>query len=88
MGTFGGITQFRSLVKNRTDFFDIAASGPVVGGAVALGLFLAGLASSAGGGEGLLPVPAQLFQGSLLLGTICQGILGIDPGNTKEVRAV
>jgi len=81
LGTFGSITQLKSLAKNRKDLFDFAAAGLVTGGTVSLGLFVAGLlASQAGGGAeaGLVPVPSQLFEGSLLLGGLCKLVLGAE----------
>ena len=80
LGTFGSVTQFKSLVRSRTDLFDFAAAGLAAGGAASLALFLAGLALSHGGGApeaGMVPVPAALFQGSLLLGTLSK--LALDP---------
>lgn len=81
LGTFGSITQLKSLAKNRTDLFDFAASGLVCGGVASLGMFIFGLvASHSGGGAdaGLLPVPTQLFQGSFLLGGLAKLALGAD----------
>ena len=49
LGTFGSVTQFKSLVRNRTDLFDFAAAGLGAGGAASLLLFLVGLAASHGG---------------------------------------
>ena len=92
LGTFGGITQIRSLLPDRATLFDYAAAGPLAGGAVAAAMFIAGLALSGGGGPvpdaataadtalaatgGLLPVPAALLQGSLLLGGVAKAALG------------
>lgn len=89
LGTFGSITQLKSLAKNRKELFDFAASGLVSGGVVSLALFIAGLmASQASGNVGdvannssslpLIPVPVSLFQGSLLLGGITKLALGSD----------
>lgn len=81
LATFGSITQLKSLAKNRTQLFDFAASGLISGGVISVALFIAGLiASHAGGGveAGLVPVPTQLFQGSLLLGGLSQLALGAD----------
>jgi hypothetical protein len=49
VGCFGSVTPFRSMVPKRADLFDVAVGGPAAGAAVALGLFVAGLAFSAGG---------------------------------------
>lgn len=81
LGTFGSITQIKSLVKNRKELFDFAASGLVGGGVASLVLFITGLVLSQHGGgaeAGLVPVPVQLFQGSLFLGSICKLVLGSD----------
>ena len=94
LGTFGSITQIKSLAKNKSDLFDFASAGLVGGFAASLVLFTAGLAASAagqGGGveaataAGLVPVPVQLFQGSLVLGSICKAVLGGDPSDTTNV---
>ena len=81
LGTFGAVTQLRSLAEDRESLFDFAAAGPIAGGVVAAVFFLAGLAmssSTGGGGEAtdLIPVPAALLQGSLLLGGLTQAVLG------------
>ena len=49
IGTFGAVTQFKSLVKNNTDMFDVSFSGPAAAAVTALALFVAGLVLSAGG---------------------------------------
>lgn len=81
LGTFGSITQIKNLAKNKKDLFDFAAAGLVGGGVASLALFIAGILASQGGGgaeAGLVPVPIQLFQGSLVLGSICKLALGTD----------
>lgn len=73
------MTPIKTLLPGREDLFDIAAAGPLAGGAMSLGMFVFGLAASkAGGGveAGLLPVPGSLFNGSLLLGGISSAVLG------------
>ena len=52
LGTFGSITQIKSLPKTREDIFDVAIAGPIAGTVVASTLFFYGLALSAGGGDG------------------------------------
>ena len=39
LGTFGTITQIKSIPENRSDFFDVAIAGPLCGGVTALALF-------------------------------------------------
>jgi hypothetical protein len=73
LGTFGSITQIKSLPKTRRDLFDVAIAGPIAGGTVAGTLFFYGLALSLNGDPNtLLPVPNELFNGSLLLGSVAQ----------------
>ena len=77
LGTFGSITQIKSLPRTREDLFDVAIAGPIAGGTVAGTLFAYGLALSLNGDPSeLLPVPSELFSGSLLLGSISQLFLG------------
>ncbi|CAL8466800.1 g6336 [Coccomyxa elongata] len=78
LGSFGALSQLKSLVRNRTDLFDLAFSGPAASGIVSAIVFIGGLVLSASGlpKEELLPVPASLFQGSLLLGGLARTVLG------------
>lgn len=46
IGTFGSVTEIKSVINDRTELFDVAASGPIVGMTVAAGLFIAGILSS------------------------------------------
>lgn len=48
IGTFGAVTQFKSLVKNNTDMFDVSFAGPAAAAATSLALFVVGLAWSTG----------------------------------------
>ena len=84
LGSFGSITQIKSLPKNREDLFDVSIAGPVAGGAVAGTLFAYGLALSAQGAD-LPPIPPELFSGSLLLGSISQLVLGDAAESAKGV---
>jgi hypothetical protein len=81
LGTFGAITQLRSLAADRAALLDFSLAGPAAGGAVAALLFFIGLASSGGDASSLIPVPAALLQGSLLLGGVAKAALaGAAPG--------
>ena len=45
------MTAFKSMVRTRTDLFDVAVAGPAAGGATALAIFALGLALTLGGSE-------------------------------------
>jgi membrane-associated protease RseP (regulator of RpoE activity) len=74
IGAFGAITRFESLVPDRSTLFDIALAGPATGGIVSLLMLVVGLCLSRSGGG--LEIPAQFFQGSILVGTIAKIVLG------------
>jgi membrane-associated protease RseP (regulator of RpoE activity) len=68
--------------------FDVAIAGPIAGGTVAGTLFFYGLALSLNGDPNtLLPVPNELFNGSLLLGSVAQLFLG-DAAQTAKGAAL
>ena len=86
LGTFGSITQIKSLPRTREDLFDVAIAGPIAGATVAGTLFAYGLALSLNGDASeLLPVPDQLFNGSLLLGSVSRLFLGEEAQTAKGV---
>ena len=74
IGAFGAITRFESLLPNRNVLFDIAIAGPAAGGIVSLVMLLVGLLLSHPGS--LFQVPAEFFQGSILVGTLARVVLG------------
>ncbi len=74
IGSFGAITRFESLVPNRTALFDISIAGPAAGGIVSLLMLVTGLVLSHEGST--FQVPAQFFQGSVLVGTLARIFLG------------
>lgn len=74
IGSFGALMRFESLLPNRSVLFDIAFAGPAVGGLVALGLLVTGLLLSHPGS--LFQIPADFFQGSILVGTLARVVLG------------
>jgi hypothetical protein len=57
LGSFGSVTQIKSLPKNREDLFDVSFAGPLAGTLVAGTLFAYGLVLSTGNGDNLLPIP-------------------------------
>lgn len=74
IGAFGAITRFESLLQNRKILFDISVAGPAAGGIVSLLMLLVGLLLSHQGS--LFQVPAEFFQGSILVGTLARVVLG------------
>ncbi|MBW4575296.1 MAG: site-2 protease family protein [Aphanothece sp. CMT-3BRIN-NPC111] len=74
IASFGAITRFQSLLPNRTVLFDIALAGPALGGIVSLLMLVIGLVLSHEGS--LFQLPAQFFQGSILVGTLARVVLG------------
>ncbi|CAG9463210.1 unnamed protein product [Pedinophyceae sp. YPF-701] len=79
LGSFGAVTQLKSLANNYSDLWDVAAAGPLAGALVSLSLFGMGLAMTADPSQAqadLVPVPTALFQGSLLLGGVARAVLG------------
>lgn len=75
LGWFGSITRIRSAVPNREALATVTAPGPLAGAAVSLGLFLVGLALTAGGIGGV-EVDSESFRESLLVGGVTQLVFG------------
>ncbi|MBE9167452.1 site-2 protease family protein [Pleurocapsales cyanobacterium LEGE 06147] len=74
IGSFGAITRFESLIPNRTVLFDVAFAGPAAGGIISLVMLITGLLLSHPGS--LFKLPAEFFQGSVLVGTLAKVTLG------------
>lgn len=74
LGSFGAITRFESILPNRKVMFDIALAGPAAGGVVSLLMLIVGLTLSHEGS--FFQVPAEFFQGSILVGTLAKVVLG------------
>ncbi|MEO0408288.1 MAG: site-2 protease family protein [Cyanobacteria bacterium P01_A01_bin.135] len=74
IGSFGALTRFESLLPNRSVLFDIAFAGPAAGALLSLGFLLAGLTLSHPGSA--FQIPAQFFQGSILVGTLARLLVG------------
>jgi membrane-associated protease RseP (regulator of RpoE activity) len=74
IGSFGAITRFESLLPGRTALFDVAFAGPAFGGVVAFAMLVLGLLLSHPGS--FFQLPAQFFQGSILVGSLARAVLG------------
>ncbi|CAI9289664.1 unnamed protein product [Lactuca saligna] len=78
LGSFGAITQFKSILPDKKTKVDISLAGPFAGAALSLSMFGVGLLLSLkpdAAGD-MVQVPSMLFQGSLLLGLISRATLG------------
>ncbi|XP_050203735.1 probable zinc metalloprotease EGY1, chloroplastic [Mercurialis annua] len=78
LGSFGAITQFKSIIPDRSTKVDISLAGPFAGAALSFSMFAVGLllSSNPTAAGDLVQVPSMLFQGSLLLGLISRATLG------------
>lgn len=78
LGSFGAITQFKSILPDRRTKVDISLAGPFAGAALSCAMFSVGLllSSNPDAAGDLVQVPSMLFQGSLLLGLISRATLG------------
>ncbi len=74
LGSFGGLTRIESVLPNRSVLFDVAFAGPAAGGLLAFVFLLLGLGLSPQFGS--LALPAEILQGSLLVGTLARTFLG------------
>ena len=93
LGTFGALRSIKSVVKDRTDLFDIAAAGPLAALAVSASLLAAGIMMSGGDADAavqssLIPVPEKIFQGSLFLGTIADKTIPHTGTGAKAVAMI
>lgn len=83
IGSLGAITPFASLLRNRSEMWDVSAAGPLAGTLAAGSLLVFGLAQSSGvdptdaaASASFISIPTQLFQNSLLLGGMARVALG------------
>ncbi|KAF1886907.1 hypothetical protein Lal_00046145 [Lupinus albus] len=86
LGSFGAITQFKSILPDRSTKVDISLAGPFAGAVLSFSMFAVGLLLSSNpdvAGD-LVQVPSLLFQGSLLLGLISRATLGYACGLTIQ----
>jgi membrane-associated protease RseP (regulator of RpoE activity) len=74
IGSFGALTRFESNLPNRSVLFDLAFAGPAAAGIISLGMLIIGLLLSHQGSQ--FQIPAEFFQGSILVGTLARVVLG------------
>lgn len=75
LGSFGAFSRMLSPLPNRTALFDIAIAPALASGLLSLMLLLIGLRLSAIG-MGSIDIPSQIFQASVLAGTLAKLFLG------------
>ncbi|XP_006826333.2 probable zinc metalloprotease EGY1, chloroplastic [Amborella trichopoda] len=87
LGSFGAITQFKSILPDRMTKVDVSMAGPLAGAALSFAMFGAGLflSSNPVSAGDLVEVPSTLFQGSLLLGLISRATLGFSAMHAATV---
>ncbi|XP_047337460.1 probable zinc metalloprotease EGY1, chloroplastic isoform X2 [Impatiens glandulifera] len=78
LGSFGAITQFKSILPDRKTQVDISLAGPFAGAVLSFTMFAVGLllSSNPDASADLVQVPSMLFQGSLFMGLISRATLG------------
>lgn len=72
IGVYGTITSLQSYPRKRSQLFDFAASGPIVGAAVSVITLIVGMVLTAGGdaADWFPQIPSALFHGSILVGSL------------------
>ena len=75
LGSFGAFSRIFSPLPNRTVLFDIAIAPALVSGILSLIMLIVGLRLSAIG-MGSIDIPSQIFQASVLAGTLAKAFLG------------
>ncbi len=75
LGSFGAFTRILSPLPNRIALFDIAIAPALISGLVSLIVLIIGLRLSAIG-LGTIDIPSQIFQASVLAGTLAKLFLG------------
>ena len=75
LGSFGAFSRILSPLPNRIALFDIAIAPAVTSGLLSLLLLIVGLRLSAIGMGGI-EIPSQIFQASVLAGTLAKLFLG------------
>ncbi|KAK7336295.1 hypothetical protein VNO77_16831 [Canavalia gladiata] len=78
LGSFGAISQFKSILPDRSTKVDISLAGPFAGALLSFSMFAVGLllSSNPDSSGDLVQIPSLVFQGSFLLGLISRATLG------------
>lgn len=74
LGSFGSLLKIESVLPNRSVLFDVAFAGPAAAGILSFAFLFLGMVLSHPGS--LFQLPAQYFQGSVLVGTLARVVLG------------
>ena len=74
LGSFGSLMKLESVLPNRSVLFDVAFAGPAAAGILSFAFLFLGMVLSHPGS--LFQLPAQYFQGSVLVGTLARAVLG------------
>ncbi|AZB71875.1 site-2 protease family protein [Synechococcus elongatus] len=82
LGGYGAYFRLQSILRNRTELFDIAAVGPVFSGGLSLLALILGLIFTSQGGGGW-PISSQVLQGSVLVGLLARAVLGTTVQQTQ-----
>lgn len=75
LGSFGTLSRIQSTLPKRKALFDLAIAPPMASGIFSLLILAIGLVLTASG-AGSIQIPAQIFQSSILTGTLAKLILG------------
>jgi membrane-associated protease RseP (regulator of RpoE activity) len=77
IGTYGTITPLQSYPGRRSDLFDVASAGPIVGAVLSLTALVAGLYMTATGdiADWFPQIPAAILRSSILIGSLSNAIL-------------
>jgi membrane-associated protease RseP (regulator of RpoE activity) len=75
LGSFGAFSRVQSPIPHRKALFDIAIAAPLASGILSLLLLILGFILTAKG-FGSVEIPSQIFQASVLAGTLAKLFLG------------
>jgi len=75
LGAFGAFSRIQSVIPSRQALFDMAIAPAVASGLISVGMLILGLFWS-GDHAGNMPIPTQIFQASVLVGSLAKLILG------------